>query len=82
MNGIPDILIPLAAILTPDHLLLLVSGFLAVVLFIMVGVEIFSRGWESYEERYVQGAEKPSIPCSSPFPASISFTCPSRRSLS
>ncbi|MFH1023437.1 MAG: type II secretion system F family protein [Planctomycetota bacterium] len=58
MNGIPDILIPLAAILTPDHLLLLVSGFLAVVLFIMVGVEIFSRGWESYEERYVQGAEK------------------------
>ncbi len=33
-------------------------AFAAVVFFVMVGVELFGRGWSSYEESYVAGAEK------------------------
>jgi tight adherence protein B len=34
------------------------SLFLAAALFTYVGIELFSRGWESYEQRYVEGAER------------------------
>lgn len=33
-------------------------GFLAVVLFTWVGIVLFGRGWQTYEQQYVRGAEK------------------------
>lgn len=33
-------------------------AFIAVVLFVMVGAWIFSRGWEGYEEKYIKGAQR------------------------
>ena len=35
---------------------ILLSGGGAVALFVFVGYQLFSSGWQSYEERYVQGA--------------------------
>ena len=35
---------------------MLISGGGAVALFVLVGYELFHSGWQSYEERYVQGA--------------------------
>jgi len=35
---------------------IMLSGAGAVVLFLLVGFQLFSSGWQSYEERYVQGA--------------------------
>ena len=35
---------------------MLLSGGGAVALFVLVGFQLFSSGWQSYEERYVQGA--------------------------
>jgi len=34
----------------------MLSGAGAVMLFLLVGFQLFSSGWQSYEERYVQGA--------------------------
>jgi len=35
----------------------LTSAFLAVTTFVYVGLSLFTRGWESYEEHYVEGAQ-------------------------
>jgi len=35
---------------------IMLSGAGAVVLFLLVGFQLFSSGWQSYEEKYVQGA--------------------------
>ncbi len=32
--------------------------FLAIVLFVYVGIRLFTTGWQSYEEKYVQGAQR------------------------
>lgn len=40
------------------EIVLLLLAFFGMATFIMVGVDLFSRGWEGYEERYVKGAEK------------------------
>jgi len=38
--------------------LILILVFTGMVFFVLVGMELFGRGWDSYEERYVRGAEK------------------------
>ena len=43
---------PIIEILLP---LCLLAG---TAIFVYVGIELFSRGWESYEQRYVEGAER------------------------
>ena len=40
------------------EILLPFSLLLGVGLFTYVGIELFSRGWESYEQRYVEGAQR------------------------
>jgi len=37
---------------------ILLSGGGAVALFVLVGFQLFSSGWQSYEERYVEGASR------------------------
>lgn len=41
------------------HLLLVLAAvFGTVALFVFVGVRLFASGWQSYEERYIEGAER------------------------
>jgi len=40
------------------EILLLPCLFLGAALFAYVGIDLFSRGWESYEQRYVEGTER------------------------
>jgi tight adherence protein B len=46
--------------MSPDLLanIALLSVFMAAAAFAYVGVEMFSKGWTSYEERYVEGAKR------------------------
>lgn len=44
--------------LTALQFLLMISAGGAVAAFVIVGFEMFSKGWEGYEERYVKGAER------------------------
>lgn len=43
---------------TPTEVMLLTISFTAVVVFVLVGYLLFSRGWESYEEKYLEEAEQ------------------------
>ncbi|MHC4870847.1 MAG: type II secretion system F family protein [Planctomycetota bacterium] len=42
----------------PHDIVATVTAGLAVGIFIYIGIELFRKGWQSYEERYVDGAEK------------------------
>ena len=44
--------------LTLELNLILILVFGAVVTFVAVGIDLFARGWESYEEKYVAGAQR------------------------
>jgi len=45
--------------LTDVHLILVVvTVFAAVTLFVLVGIRLFASGWQSYEERYIGGTAK------------------------
>jgi tight adherence protein B len=33
-------------------------AFVGIGIFVVVGISLFSKGWESYEEKYIEGAEK------------------------
>ncbi|MFW6044573.1 MAG: type II secretion system F family protein [Planctomycetota bacterium] len=37
---------------------LLLSAFIAVALFVYTGIHLFASGWQSYEERYMESAER------------------------
>lgn len=39
-------------------LIAMASAFGAAIFFVYVGIELFSRGWVSYEERYIKGAAR------------------------
>ena len=39
-------------------LLILLSAAGAVALFVLIGFQLFASGWQSYEQKYVKGAER------------------------
>jgi tight adherence protein B len=42
----------------PAEISIYVITFLACVVFVITGYSLFSAGWESYEEKYIEGAER------------------------
>lgn len=44
--------------IAPEEAILYFIVFLATVIFVATGYSLFSVGWESYEEKYIQGAER------------------------
>jgi tight adherence protein B len=48
----------LLAATSPIETLLYIMSFVATAVFAATGYSLFSAGWESYEEKYIQGAER------------------------
>ncbi|MEZ0229897.1 MAG: type II secretion system F family protein [Planctomycetota bacterium] len=44
--------------LPPEEVLLYITSFFGCVVFSATGWSLFSQGWESYEEKYLEGAER------------------------
>ena len=54
----PVTLAALDQIANPHLLLVMLSVFGAIFLFVFTGIQLFASGWQSYEERYSQDAER------------------------